>query len=81
MALTGPQMRAARALLDWTAADLSTRASVSYATVQRAEQAEGIPNMLSPNLAAVKAALEAGGVEFINGEYQGDGGPGVRLRR
>ena len=76
--ITGSQIRAARALLTWTAYGLAERAGVSYATVQRAEQAEGMPNMLSRNLAAVKAALEAGGIEFIDGPYQGDGGPGVR---
>ena len=79
--LTGSQIRAARALLAWTAADLAERAGVSYATVQRAEQTGGIAKMLVKNLVAVKAALEAGGVEFIDGPYQGEGGPGVRLRR
>ena len=39
-----------------------------------------MPNMQVRNLAAIKAALEAGGVEFIDGPYTGNGGPGVRVR-
>lgn len=79
--LTGAQIRAGRALLKWSATDLSERCGVSYAAIQRAEGADGMPNMQTKNLAAIKAALETGGVEFIDGPYSSDGGPGVRLRR
>lgn len=78
--LTGSQMRAARALLGWSANDLAERCGVSYNTIQRAERVDDMPNMQSRNLAAIKSALEAGGVEFIDGQYTGAGGPGVRLR-
>lgn len=65
--LTGAQIRAARALLKWSGYDLSAKCGVSYPAIQRAEQQNGIPNMQTRNLAAVRAALEEGGIVFIEG--------------
>lgn len=80
--LTGAQIRAARALLGWSAHELAGRAGVSYATVQRAEAAEGVPRMKTQSMAAIQATLEAAGVAFIGpGTESRDGGEGVRLRR
>jgi transcriptional regulator with XRE-family HTH domain len=78
--LTGSQIRAARALLKWSGRELSERCGVSYPALQRAEAVDGMPNMQTRNLAAIKSALEAGGVMFIDGPYSGDGGAGVRLK-
>ncbi len=78
--LTGPQIRAARALLGWSAEELAKRSGVSYPTIQRAEQAAGVPRMMAPNLFAVRSALEAGGVLFFDAGEHRDGGAGVRLR-
>lgn len=78
--LTGSQIRAARALLRWSGKDLAERSGVSYPALQRAEAADGLPNMQTRNLAAIKAALEAGGVVFLDPGQNKDGGPGVRLR-
>ena len=78
--LTGAQIRAARALLRWSAQELAGKCGVSYASIQRVEGADGVPNMQVKNLMAIKAALERGGVEFLDGPYSGSGGPGVRLR-
>jgi len=78
--LTGAQIRAARALLKWSGRELAERCGVSYPALQRAEAVDDMPNMQTRNLAAIKAALEAGGVQFIDGHYSGDGGSGVRLR-
>lgn len=78
--LTGSQIRAARALLKWSAHDLADRTGVSYAAIQRAERVDDMPNMQTKNLAAIKAALEAAGVQFLDGPYSGDGGPGVRMK-
>ncbi len=64
--LTGGQIRAARALLKWSANDLAARCSVSYAAIQRAEAVDGMPNMQTRNLAAIKSALESGGVVFLD---------------
>jgi len=79
--ITGSQIRAARALLNWSGTDLADRCGVSYATIQRAEKVDDMPNMQSKNLAAIKSALEAAGVVFVDGPYSGTGGPGVRLAR
>lgn len=78
--LTGSQIRAARALLKWSGETLSEKSGVSYPALQRAERSNEMPNMQVRNLAAIKAALEAGGVEFLDGSYSGSGGPGVRMR-
>lgn len=76
--ITGGQIRAARALLGWTAADLAREALVGVATIRRAELVDGPTTMTLANAAAIYRAFDAAGVELIppNG-----GGPGVRLRR
>ncbi len=47
-------------------------------TTERAEAADGLPGMQVRNLAKLKAALEAGGVIFIDSDAHG--GHGVRLK-
>ncbi len=39
----GAQIRAARALLDWSAGELAERSGVARMTVQRFERCEGVP--------------------------------------
>ena len=74
--ISGAQIRAARAFLGWTVKELSQKAKVGISTIQRIENAAGPPNTLVSNLAAIQSALEAGGIEFINGDV-----PGIRLHR
>jgi transcriptional regulator with XRE-family HTH domain len=76
--LTSDQIRAARALLRWRAEDLAQASAVGIATIRRAELAEKETSMTAPNDMAVRRALEAAGVEFIE---ENGGGPGVRLRK
>jgi hypothetical protein len=71
-------MRAARALLRWTAETLADRSKIGVATIRRAEGVDGPVRMTAANAAAVRSALEAAGVEFIE---QNGGGPGARLRQ
>jgi hypothetical protein len=78
MALTSAQMRAARGLLRWSAADLAREAALGLATIRRAEVSEGKTSMTTANDLAVRRAFEAAGVEFID---ENGGGPGVRLRK
>jgi transcriptional regulator with XRE-family HTH domain len=77
-ALTSAQIRAARSLIKWTAEDLARQSSVSLRTIRRAELADQRTSMTTANELAVRRALEAGGVEFIE---ENGGGPGVRLRK
>src|SRR6266540_5534186 len=76
--LNSAQIRAARALLRWSAAELAREAALGLATIKRAELAGGETSMTMANDLAVRRALEADGVEFIDGN---GGGPGVRLRK
>ncbi|MGV6873674.1 XRE family transcriptional regulator [Pseudochelatococcus sp. B33] len=57
-------------------ATLATAANVSRNTVVSFEKGQRVPN--PNNRAAIRAALEAAGVIFV--EENGDG-PGVRLRK
>ena len=70
-------MRAARALIRWSAEDLARKTALSVTTIRRAELTEGETSMTTANDLAVRRALEMAGVEFIDGN---GGGPGVRLR-
>ncbi|WP_319935983.1 helix-turn-helix transcriptional regulator [Lichenihabitans sp. Uapishka_5] len=74
--ITAGQSRAARALLDWSQAQLADQSNLSESTIRNFEKGRAAPSV--NNLAAVVRALEAAGCIFIaeNGE-----GPGVRLRK
>jgi hypothetical protein len=76
--ITSSQLRAARALLRWSALDLAKASTVGVATIRRVEVVEGEISATLPNEAALRAALENAGVEFID---ENGGGPGVRLRK
>ena len=76
--LTSFQIRAARAVVKWSAEDLARHSSVSLRTIRRAELAERHTSLNAPNDLAIRSAFEAAGVEFID---ENGGGPGVRLRK
>ena len=57
---------------------LARESSVGIATIRRGELADEETSMTSANDLALRRALEAAGVEFID---ENGGGPGVRLRR
>nr|WP_247750518.1 transcriptional regulator [Rhizobium sp. 16-449-1b] len=71
--ITGAQIRAARALLQWSARDLAAAASVGVATVSRAEVHNERPPLTIPILRALKGALEDAGIEFISEGLRGAG--------
>jgi transcriptional regulator with XRE-family HTH domain len=75
--LSSAQIRAARALLRWSAADLARESALGVNTIRRAEAAEEGTSLTAANELAVRRALEAAGVMFIE---ENGGGPGVRLR-
>jgi transcriptional regulator with XRE-family HTH domain len=76
--ILGAQMRAARALLRWSAADLVRESGVSMATIHRAESVDGITAMTLANATAIRRALENAGVELIE---ENGGGLGARLKQ
>jgi hypothetical protein len=76
--LTSAQIRAARALLRWSAEDLARNSALGVTTIRRAELAAGATSMTVSNDLAVRRAFETAGVEFIE---ENGGGAGVRLKK
>ena len=74
--MTPSQSRAARGLLNWNQDALANAADVSSVTVRNFENEKATPQRAT--LAAMRRALEAAGVIFVeeNGE-----GPGVRMSK
>jgi transcriptional regulator with XRE-family HTH domain len=61
--ITTAQIRAARGLLKWTQATLATRAGLSAVTLNMIENETVRPR--ETTLAAIRHALEGGGVRFL----------------
>lgn len=76
--ITGAQIRAARALLRWTAEDLAKSVGVGIMTVRRAEAEDGQPSITVANLKLIRITLEDAGIEFIP---ENGGGVGVRFKK
>lgn len=76
--ITGTQIRAARAALGWSAAELASNAGVAAKTIARFEEVDGLPPSRLTTLIDVKQALEAAGIEFIGSPHDA---PGIRVRR
>jgi hypothetical protein len=69
------QCRMARAALDWGIRELANAAKVSADTVARFERGDELKER---TVEAIRFALEAGGIEFIDDD--GDC-PGVRVKK
>lgn len=76
MALKPEQVRAGRALLDWSQGALAGAAGISLSTVKDFEAGRRVP--VPVNMTTIQTTLEAAGVEFI---AENGGGAGVRLRK
>jgi transcriptional regulator with XRE-family HTH domain len=72
------QIKAARALLEWSQEALAEASNVSLPTVKRLEAAKGQLGGRSDTVRKLVAAIQSAGVEFLE---ENGGGPGVRLRR
>ncbi len=59
------QIKAARALLDWSQADLAAASGVSEPTIKRLESSSGELGGRSETIEKIVAALENAGVSFI----------------
>jgi hypothetical protein len=83
MKITGAQIRAARAFLRWTIADLAAAAGVGLSTIQKAEEVDGEPRVVSTlqwrsdardeALVKMRAALEKAGITFLPESAHGVG--------
>ena len=73
-AIVPAQSRAGRALLNWSRDKLAAQAGVPARTVADFELENTAPR--PSTLTAIRAALEAAGVVFTNGDE-----PGVKLRK
>jgi transcriptional regulator with XRE-family HTH domain len=78
MLLTTRLVKAARALLGWSQADLAAKSGISEPTIARLESVEGDLGGRQGTAEKIRKALEGAGVEFID---ENGGGPGVRLRK
>lgn len=70
------QLRAARALIDWTRDDLAAASGVTIRTLARIETGQTEPR--TTTMESLVRSLETAGVEFI---AENGGGVGVRLAR
>jgi transcriptional regulator with XRE-family HTH domain len=71
------QIRAARALLGWSQAELARTAEIGLATLQRIEQTEGVVRGNFSTALKIQKALEEAGIVFTDNEA---GKIGVHLR-
>ena len=74
--ITSAQIRAARALLDWSRQMLSEKSGVGISALMRLEASNGIPGGNIKTFEAVQKAFEKAGIQFTGTP---DDGPGVRL--
>jgi len=80
--ITGPQMRAARALLGIDQRELAERSGLSLPTIQRMESSDGVIRGNVDSLMKLVDALATAGIELIGeGASSQGGGRGVRLKR
>ncbi|MFC0267873.1 helix-turn-helix domain-containing protein [Kushneria aurantia] len=79
--ITGPQMRAARALLGLDQRGLAALAGVSVPTIQRMESSPGNVRGVVESLTRVVEALDRAGIELIGEQATSyASGRGVRLK-
>ena len=66
--LTSAQIRAARALIRWSAEELARQSSVSTTSIRRAELKPSETKLTRVNDQAIRRTLEEAGVEFIDAD-------------
>lgn len=71
------QCKMARTALDMGVKQLADAAAVSTNTIVRFERGE---DLKPRTIAAIRTVLEEAGVVFLDGDYSGSGGPGIRLK-
>ena len=78
MSISIEQIKAARALLGISAAQLAEKSRVGATTIRRYEMGNGMPNANLNNVLKIKETLEAAGIEFIGDPLNN---PGVVLHK
>lgn len=76
--ITSAQIRAARAMLEWTRADLAKYSGVGFSSMMRIESSNGVPGAHARTLEAIEKAFQQAGIEFIGTP---EDRPGVRLSK
>ena len=74
--VSSSQIKAARAMLGWSAIDLADYSGVGSASIKRYEIQNGIPSANTSVLLKIKATLENQGIEFTGDPLVN---PGVTL--
>ena len=74
--ITGPQIRAARGLMDWSQKDLATRTGLGMTTTTRMETL-GPERSSGENIEKVLKTFAEVGIEFLDA---GEHGAGLRFR-
>lgn len=74
------QIKAARALLDWSQGELALKCGVSEPTIKRLEAAKGDLGGRPETIEKIVTTMTAAGAVFIADGETSTGGPGVRLR-
>jgi len=75
--ISSSQIKAARAMLGWSAAELANASKVGPATIRRYEMLGGVPKANLSVLMKLKETLEQAGIEFTGDPLVN---PGVTLR-
>ena len=76
--ISSEQIKAARALLGWSAAKLSMTSGVGLTTIRRYEMTPGVPQANVNRLSLLRRTLEQAGIEFTGDPAIN---PGVTLHR
>ena len=71
--ITSGQIKAARAMLGMTVAQMAQLAGIGFTTMVRLESADGVPAGNVKTLTAVKSAIEKSGIEFLGSPEEGAG--------
>ena len=75
--ITGRQIAAGRVLIGMSQGELAEAGKISIPTLRRMEASGGPATGMTNNVAAVRRALEAAGVDFL---FENGGRVGVRMR-
>ena len=76
--ISGKQIRAARALLDWSGQDLASKCGISLKTLRRYEPQNGVPSGNTKTLESIESVLKEHGIVFFGDPVNN---PGVSLNQ